>query len=354
MNNTLEQTLANTLEYLRLLVREGTRPEEALADFRFLQKQHPDIGMDLLWEEEAYDQSVHYDTLLHLGGEGTISLSFCPDRALPWPMRGVHRWSERDLVRVNNNVLTMGEAIACLDLIWDELPIIKHLLDMCLIREVLEKDPIELSDAELQVAMNTFRKARKLYKAEDTYHWLERHGMTHEKLEGLVANEAIVAKLRDKVTVEQVADYFAVHKIDFDTAYIAQIQFSDTESAHQVWEQIRSGEVDFYKASQHRFLEAVERREHPSGDVFAKIQRGQAKPELAMAVFAAEPGEVLEPVRTEKGYAIVRVLSFAPAHLDEQTLTAIKKILFEEWLGERRETARIEWFWGNASQTTQL
>lgn len=351
MKNTLERTLVDTLEYLMSLVREGIQPEEARARLRLLQKQHSDTEMDLLWEEEVYDQSIHYDTLLHLGGEGTVSLSFCPDRALPWPLRGVHRWSEKDLVRVNNTVLTMEQAIACLDFIWDELPIVNRLVDMCLIREVLEKDPIELSDAELQLAMNSFRRKHKLYKAEDTYQWLERHGMTHEKLEDLVANEAVVAKLRDRVTVDRAADYFVAHRIDFDTAFITQIQFSDEESAHQAWEQIRSGEVDFYEAAQHRFLEAAERREHPSGDVFAVIQRGQAKLELAMAVFAAEPGEVLEPVRTEKGYAIVRVLSFASARLDEQTLSAIKKILFEEWLAERRQAAKIEWYWGNAGRT---
>jgi parvulin-like peptidyl-prolyl isomerase len=103
--------------------------------------------------------------------------------------------------------------------------------------------------------------------------------------------------------------------------------------------------------AQHRFLEAAERREHQSGDVFALIQRGQAKLELAMAVFAAEPGEVLEPMRTDKGYAVVRVLSFAPARLDEQTLSTIKKILFEEWLAEQRQAARLEWYWGNAGRT---
>lgn len=350
-NNTLEQTLADTLEYLMSLVREDIRPEEAQARFCLLQKQYPETGMDLLWEEEAYDQSVHYDTLLHLSKEGTVSLSFCPARALPWPMRGVHRWSEKDLVRVNNTVLTVAEAIARLDFIWDELLIINRLVDMCLIREAIEKEPIELSDAELQLAMDSFRRAHKLYKAEDTYRWLERHGMTHEKFEHLVAKEAVVAKLHDRVTVDRAADYFAAHRIDFDTASIAQIQYSDEESAHQAWEQIRSGEVNFYEAAQHRFLEAAERREHPSGDVFALIQRGQAKLELAMAVFAAEPGEVLEPVRTEKGYAIVRVLSFAPARLDEQTLSAIKKILFEEWLADKRQAARIEWYWGNAGRT---
>lgn len=353
MNNTLEQTLGDTLEYLMSLVREGIQPEEARTRLYQLQQQHPDTRMDLLWEEEVYDQSLHYDTLLHLGKEGTVSLSFCPDRALPWPMRGVHRWSEKDLVRVNNTVLTVGEAIACLDFIWDEIPIVNRLVDMCLIREALEKDPIELSDSELQMAMDNFRKARKLYKAEDTYRWLERHGMTHEKLEYFVANEAMVAKLRDRVTAGRLTDYFEEHRADFDTAYIARFHVSDEESAHQIWEQICSGEVDFYEAAQRHFLAAVERREHPSGDIFAIIKRGQVIPELGMAVFAAQPGEVLSPVQTEQGYAIVRVLSFAPARLDEQTLTAIKKILFEEWLAQQRQAARIEWYWGNAGRTSQ-
>jgi len=353
MNNTLERTLIDALEYLMSLVQEGTQPEEARARLHLLQKQHPDAKMDLVWEEEGYDQSVHYDTLLHLGKEGTVSLSFCPDRALPWPMRGVHRWSDKYLVRVNKTVLTVDQAIACLDFIWDEVPIVNRLVDMCLIREALEKDPIDLSDAELQLAMDTFRKARKLYKAEDTYRWLQQHGMTHEKLEYFVANEAMIAKLRDRVTVNRVTDYFEEHQADFDTAYIARFHVSDEESALQTWEQIYSGGLDFYEAAQRCFLAAVERREHPSGDIFAVIKRGQVIPELGMAIFAAQSGEVLSPVRTEQGYAIVRVLSFAPARLEEQTVTAIKKILFEEWLAQQRQAARIEWYWGNAGRTSQ-
>jgi putative peptide maturation system protein len=350
MNNTFKQTLVDTLEYLILLNQEEIRPDEARKRFHLLQKQYPDTEMNLLWEEETYDKSVHYDTLLQFNGEGTISLSFCPDRALPWPMRGVHRWSEKDLVRVNNTVLTMGEAIACLDFIWDEIPIIKHLVDMCLMQEALEKDPIELSDADLQVAMNAFRKARNLHKAEETHRWLEQHGITQEKLEDLITNEALVAKLRDQVTAEQVADYFAAHHLDFDIANIAQIHFSDQEKAHEVWNQICSGKVDFYEAAQYRFLEATQRKKNPSGDVFAVIQRGQAKVEL-MNIFGAKCGEVLKPMKTEKGFTIFRILSFNSAHLDEKTVTTIKGTLFEEWLADHRRMARIEWYWGNTVPT---
>src|SRR5438094_5255133 len=144
---------------------------------------------------------------MHLGREGTVSLSFCPDRAIPWPLRGVQRWREQDLLRVNATVLRVDQAIACLDFIWDEARIINRLINVCLIQEALAKDPVTLSDAELQCALDGFRRAHKLYTAEDTYRWLERHGMTHEKIERYVADEATVATLRDRVTAGRVEDY---------------------------------------------------------------------------------------------------------------------------------------------------
>lgn len=344
-------TLTAVLEYLMALHREGARPPEAQARLRHLQKQHPGTSIDLVWEEEAYDNSVHYDVLLQLS-QGTVSMSFCPDQALPWPLRGVGRWSDKDLVRVNNTTLRVEDAIPFLDFIWDEAPIVKRLLNVCLIWEALAKDPIELSDAELQRASDAFRRTHKLFTAADTYQWMERRGMTQDKLERLVADEATVAKLRERVTAGRVEEYFAAHRADFDVACVARLEFPDEESARRALEQIRSGKGDFFAVAQRHFLMAAERSSDRPVDLFAVVQRGQACPELATPIFAAAPGDLVGPVRTEEGYVLVRILSFKHACLDEATRTAIKKILFEMWLEERRQAARIEWFWGNAARTS--
>jgi putative peptide maturation system protein len=179
------------------------------------------------------------------------------------------------------------------------------------------------------------------------------HGMTHEQLERLVADEAIVAKLRDRVTAGRVEAYFEEHRADFNTASIARFECSDEASAHPACEQIHLGELDFYEAAQRHFV-AAEGSKHPSCDLFAVVQRGRVSPELATAIFTATPGEVVGPVHTEERYVIVRVLSYAPAHLDEPTRNAIKRLLFEQWLAERREAATIEWYWGNAGRTSQV
>jgi hypothetical protein len=90
-----------------------------------------------------------------------VSLSYCPERAVPWPLRGVQRQSEGDLVRVNTNVLRVDTAMACLDFIWDEAPIIERLVNLCVIQEELDREPIDLSNAELQQAMDHFRNSLK-------------------------------------------------------------------------------------------------------------------------------------------------------------------------------------------------
>jgi putative peptide maturation system protein len=352
MTSTPQQALVDTLDYLKALARDATRPDEARARLRLLQEQHPAIDVDLVWEEVAYDRSTHYDVLLHLDGGGTASLSFCPDHAVPWPMRGVHRVSEADLVRVNATVLQVDQAISCLDILWDEARLMDRLVNVCLVQEALDEDPVTLSDADLQRAMDGFRRAHKLYKAEDTQLWMERTGMTPERLEWLVASAARVGKLRDRVSAGRVEEYFAHHRDEFAVAFIARIVLPAEKDARQTYERIRAGEVDFYEAARRRFL-AAPRREPPPGDVFTVVQRGPTDPELAAAVFAAAPGALLGPLRTDGGYAVVRVLSIEPACLDGPTREAIQEILFEEWLERRRRAATIEWYWGDAGRTAQ-
>lgn len=225
-------------------------------------------------------------------------------------------------------------------------------MNVCLVQEELEKNPIDLSDQELQRAMDGFRRVRKLYKAEDTYSWMERRGITHQQLEQLACSQARLAKLRDRLVASRVQDYFDGHSADFDTAYIARFLVSNETSALETSEKIRSGDMNFFDAAQCCFVEA-KRSQRRTGDLFSSVQRREAPAEIRESLFGSVPGSVLGPVRAEEGYAIIRVLSLVPASLDEPTRNIIKKILFEEWLQERRGVAIIDWLWGNRSKTDQ-
>jgi len=352
MNDCLRQAVLDVLDYLLALQHDGVRPREARALLQPLRGRHPGLELDLLAEEENFDQSVHYDALLRRAGEGTVSLSYCPERAVPWPLRGVHGWNEGDLVRVNSSVLQVATAMACLDFIWDEAPIIERLVNMCIIQEELERQPINLTDGELQEAMDKFRSSKKLFTTEDTLRWLELHGMSHEKLELYVSDSAVVPRLRDRIAAGHVDEYFRQHEADFDTARIARLEVANESQARELAGQIRSGAQDFFAAAERLYFEAAERGAPPKASLFATIERRQAEPALLDQLFAAAPGQLVGPVTVETGHTLMRVMAIVPAQLDDRTRAVITDILFNDWLAEQRQAARIEWCWGNVSKTS--
>ena len=113
MKESLQQTLINAFDYLITSTLEGARPEEARARFRLFQKQHPETEMDLIWKKNLMI-GPYTTTSCSISPERGLCLWPSPERSLPWPMRGVQRLSEGDLVRVNNEVLNISQVIVCL------------------------------------------------------------------------------------------------------------------------------------------------------------------------------------------------------------------------------------------------
>jgi putative peptide maturation system protein len=350
MQRSIKEAATATLDYLMTLIGEGTQPDAAKSGLQPLQQRYPEMTLQLLWEEEAFDQSMHYDALLRVPSNGIISMSYCDERAKPWPLRGVQRWSDKNLLRVNETVMQVDQAIACMDFIWEEARITDRLVNACLIQEEIEKAPITISDQELQVAMDAFRKARNLHKAEDAFRWLERRGISHQALERLVEGQAMLVKFRDNLVGNCVETYFAAHSADFDTVRVARFFVSDEATARSLCERIGSGEAAFFEEAQRQFFASKQLR--PPADLFATFQRREAPAEIREILFQSSAGSVLEPVREKNGYAIIRILAITRAVLDTVTAEIVRNALFEQWLEKRRQAAAIEWLWGNAMKTS--
>jgi hypothetical protein len=105
-----------------------------------LNSRHANVMMRLLWEVQSYDGSVHYDVLVSSRGGETISLSLSLARSLPWPLRGILRWTEADLVQVNGRRLTIESATCFLDVLWNKIPLMEKIVDLCLLKDELERE----------------------------------------------------------------------------------------------------------------------------------------------------------------------------------------------------------------------
>jgi putative peptide maturation system protein len=346
MSETVRLAVCDALGFLTATVGDDLAPGDAQRALRAVQDRHPAIGMELVWEREPYDGSLHYDILLRPPGGSTVSLSFCTDHGLPWPLRGIRRWSDAELAQINTQVLTMREAVEYLDVIWEEAPIMRRMIDSCVVREELDHHPIEITDAELQHGMDGWRRSHALYTTDATLRWMDHHGMTHDRLELLVADSLSAIKLRERIVADRVAPFFEQHAGELATAQIARIVCADEAAARRVHRDIVTDELEFFAAAQRQFLAAPDAQQGS----FATLRRWDVTEEVATLVFSASAGEVIGPILLDGEHVVARVLAVTPARLDAATRTVIEDRLFEDWLADRRASARITWYWGTAER----
>lgn len=204
-------------KYVRSVTLRQASDEDARAELEALAEPWTGLRIRLVSSCEEYDSSRHFDVLL-ADADGTYTVSFAPADGLPWPLRGVHRWSEGDLVRVNGTTLRIQQAVACLDFVWERDDLLDHLVNVCLVEEELAaREPFPVSDTDLQVRLDEFRRARGLFTAADTYEWLAQHGISHRQLEQRLADALRVELLAEQVVGNAVPDYAKANKSELGT-----------------------------------------------------------------------------------------------------------------------------------------
>jgi putative peptide maturation system protein len=347
MPDATPAVLQDVYAYLDALVQEGASPDTARARLQPLRARHPGADIDVVWEEQAFDGSMHFDALIRPGTAQTISLSVCPDRDLPWPLRGLQRWKDSDLLRVNGVVLSVADAIAQLDALWERAPLMQRLIDRCLVDERLSREPLEVSDDEIQHAFDTLRRSRGLLTPAAFEAWMKDSGVSWATLEGMATQLARTARLRERTVGHRVDAVLADDLAGFDLVALATVQTRAAEAAQALREAAVAGGRGLLHAAQEMFAR------HPDVQVaLRRVRRHQLDNAVAraLAAYEADAGAALPPVvavADGEVHLLAEVLQVEPARADDpEVRRAAAARLYEEWLREQRRAARIEWFWG--------
>lgn len=255
-------------------------------------------------------------------------------------MRGVHHYSEANVVQVNGRTMTMEEAVVFLDVIWNKAPLMEQMLNTCLVKAELEKNPINNTDEELQIAMDCFRFEHGLLCASETSAWLEMRGMTHDSLEHLVEGNLCYMKLKTRIAEGKIETYFDSHQELLRTAMIARISCPDKEYSLKLANDMRG--VDFYRDLEDRIAAGENLKCRISS-----ISEDELSVNDRASVFNGARGDVLS-LPIDETHCVVRIISLEAACLDQKTEEVIVNNLFEEWLREKREVAQITWHWGQS------
>jgi putative peptide maturation system protein len=223
-------------------------------------------------------------------------------------------------------------------------------VDSYLIQEEIERNPIHISDLEMQQGIDGFRRANKLYTPEATYAWMSQQGMSHDELEIFVANNIAIEKVRERVSRGLVEETFEKQRSDFDIVKFVEV-VTDTEGVAGLAKTalLSSGE-EFLRFAAEHLRDGGPGHSSPDGVVVnvQAVRRYKAVELEVDALFSehANANDVVGPMRTRHGLVVWKILSYAPAVLDEATRHEVERAIFNRWLSDKRRIANIEWYWG--------
>lgn len=234
-------------------------------------------------------------------------------------------------VTVDGDEISLHDVLAAAKF-HGQIDFVTQAIDAALIRRAAARLRIEISDAELQAAADDFRTHRELYEAKKTEAWLAAQHLSQEDWELQLEGEILRRRLRQLLTEGKIDQHFAENKRAWEAATVSWIVVADENIARELRAQAAENEADFGDLARQYSLEDATPRRCRRQDLDAPV---------AAAIFGVTPGEVAGPVRSERGWLVMRVESFHPARLDQETREEIAELLFAEWMDAEKAKAGI-------------
>ena len=238
-------------------------------------------------------------------------------------------------------------AMACLDLLWQQVSVRDQLIHRALIQEAIDAHGIEVSNHDLQPAMDAWRIRHGLLKSADTHAYLTRLGLSPEKLEDILRDEVAGAKIRQHVVDEQVDRAFHTSPHQYCQAVVSWI----ATTRNNVQELCPADADAFFQLAQ----KEVRKQRLYSAEFFLHGFCGDFPHPVNYVIFdvsSIDAGQIVVCEHQGLVYMVLLHERLEP-ELDKATRQKIQQDLFSQWLSDRRTAAVVEWFWGDA-ETTEL
>lgn len=210
--------------------------------------------------------------------------------------------------------------------------ITKEIASRKIISDTATAENVVLSESEIQQAADSFRLQNNLSSSQATLNWLEKYSLSIEEFEQLVYYNSLSLKLAQHLYSDRVEAYFYEHQLDYTEAVIHEIVLADFDLGMELFYGIQEQEFSFWDVA-HQYIQEPELR-YSSG-YRGCLKRNQLKPEISMAVFAANPPQVLKPIVVNKQTYLIFVSQITQPKLDSKMRYLIVSDLFNQWLQEQ-------------------
>ncbi|MBW4588130.1 peptidylprolyl isomerase [Aetokthonos hydrillicola Thurmond2011] len=197
---------------------------------------------------------------------------------------------------------------------------------------------ITVEEEELQLEGDRARLEKKLVKAKDTWAWLKKHHLSLDEFEEVVYNKVLSKKLADHLFSNQVERFFYEQQLNYVAAATYEVVLDDRDLALELFYALQEGEISFQEIARQYIQDPELRRASGYRGIRHRID---FRPDIATAVFAASPPQILKPITTPTGVYLILVEEIIQPQLNDKLRQTIITNLFSAWLQQQIQQQEI-------------
>ena len=212
--------------------------------------------------------------------------------------------------------------------------IAKSAEEAALIVKLCQHFDIKVSDEEWQAAGDAYRLEHKLLGVKETTNWLEQQRISLEDWSEGIKLELLTNKLKEHLFGVDVDGHYLNNRNNYKRVALSQILVLDRETALEVKRSLLSEKTSFCALA----LEYSKgKQSHTNGGFLGILYLSQLAPEIAEAIENTSAGEIIDPIKTELGYHILRVEKWFLPEMSELVRAEILNTLWQMWLKEQQK-----------------
>lgn len=237
--------------------------------------------------------------------------------------------------------------------------LVDYLVTQQIMVQEAAKLKISVSDADVQTRLDELYKA---YGGEaKVAEILKQQNMTVDQLKELLKAQIISEKVRAAVTKDaqptdaKLQEYYDKNKAQFDQPEqrsTRHILVKDKATADMLYKQLKANPSDanWKKLAQKYTLDPSGKT---NGGDLGPVTKGSQPPSVEKAIFGAQKGEVVGPVKSPNGWEVLQVTDIVPAKTStfEEAKPQIQQLLasqlveqaYQDWLTKAKADAKIKY-----------
>jgi len=235
--------------------------------------------------------------------------------------------------------------------------ILDQLVDMELMLQEADKVGIKITDKAIDAKVKEMMKTYNIKDQKALEDILKTQKTTMEKFRGEISKLMIIDALGEKVTKgvkvsnKDAENYYNTHKTEFatkDQVHVAHILVQKQEDAQKVLKDLQGG-ADFGKLAKQYSIDPGSK---DKGGEYPWTDKDKYLPAFGDASWKLEAGQLSQPIKTDYGYHIIKLIGKRPAgqrtfaevkeEIKQKLLAQKKKEEFNKWLKNLRKKATIK------------